>query len=247
MGAKKPQLFAHRGGNAEGAKKENTLSAFRSAEKLGFTRFETDVVVTKDRYVIAYHGSRTKKQARAGGFATRDHVQSLNYAEVLQFVRPCGEDVPLLSDLLKTFPKVIFSVDAKTNEVVDPLSEVIRANNAIDRVNITSFSLKRVLGLAELLGGTNKVNTSLCIHPKMAVFLSYYPSRYFRYLSSKGISGVHFPHQYLNKRVTKAGKRTNMDIYAWTVNREEDINKCLSLGVAGIISDETEKLAQLAM
>lgn len=247
MGSKKPVLFAHRGGNAAGPQKENTLAAFKSAHKLGYTHIETDVVVTKDRKVVTYHGARNKKQSEATGFPTRGYVQSLNYAEILQFVRPGGEDVPVLSDVFRAFPKSVFSIDAKTDEVIEPLSEVIRATKSIKRVNITSFSLKRVLRLAELLGGPNKIATSLCIYPKAAVILSIYPGRYFKHLASRGITGIHYPYKHLNKRVIKAAQNSGISVFAWTVNSRHEAQRCALLGVDGIITDETAKLAQLDM
>jgi glycerophosphoryl diester phosphodiesterase len=51
-----PVLVAHRGGDAAGIEKENSLAAFQAAYDLGYRWFETDVVTTKDGQLLAIHG-----------------------------------------------------------------------------------------------------------------------------------------------------------------------------------------------
>ena len=50
---------------------------------------------------------------------------------------------------------------------------------------------------------------------------------------------------FFNKRVVEAAESNELPIHAWTVNREEDMEKLIELGVNGIITDNPERLLKL--
>ncbi len=54
--SKFPIAIAHRGGDAAGIEKENSMKAFQAAYDLGYRWFETDVVSTLDDKLLAIHG-----------------------------------------------------------------------------------------------------------------------------------------------------------------------------------------------
>ena len=66
-----PIPFAHRGGASEAP--ENTLPAFAAAVRLGFRYLETDVHLTRDGVLMAFHDPRLDRVTdRAGAIAELD-------------------------------------------------------------------------------------------------------------------------------------------------------------------------------
>jgi len=237
-----PHLFAHRGGNAAGAKRENTLTAFKSAVKLGYTFIETDVIATKDGHVITYHGSANIFMKAIFGLEVRKNVQKLTYAQINKTIKLDGETVPKFQEVLSAFKDQCFCVDVKTNEAVEPLIKAIKSNKAEDRVVITSFSKKRSVLANKLLYGEGFSSACLCVYRLKGFLISAFPRLFLSRLKKQGFDYIHIPYRCVTKKLIKEAKKIDFKIYAWTVNDKDIINKLLSYKIDGIISDEAELL-----
>lgn len=236
-----PHLFVHRGGNAAGTDRENTLSAFQSAVNLGYEFLETDVVVTRDNQVINYHGSANLFMKIIFGLEVRSKVQKLTYDQVKRNINPDGKNIPKFEDLLLSFKNKCFCVDVKTDEAVEPLVDIIKRNNAEDRVIITSFSKKRSLRANTLIYGQAK-NACLCVYRMKGLLISLFPKLLLSRLKKQGFSYIHVPYRCITKKLVTEAKQQKVKIYAWTVNEGEKIKELLEAGIDGIISDEAEIL-----
>ncbi|MFN2581880.1 MAG: glycerophosphodiester phosphodiesterase family protein, partial [Candidatus Dormibacteria bacterium] len=106
--------YAHRGGADEAP--ENTLPAFEHAVSLGYRWLETDVHVTRDGVVMAFHDDRLDRVTdRAGRMIslTLDEVRAadagywftLDQGTTYPF-RGRGVTVPTLEELLTRWPHV---------------------------------------------------------------------------------------------------------------------------------------------
>ncbi len=147
----KPHLIAHRGGNAVGKEKENTIAAFRSAVALGYTHLETDVICTKDGKVLAYHGARNRHQARKTGLILRRKLEAMTYDQIQSYTNAGGEPLPLLSEILDAFPDAMIKIDAKTDRVAQPLIELLRSRNEWERVAVGTFNPLRMSKIKQML------------------------------------------------------------------------------------------------
>lgn len=241
-----PHLFVHRGGNAAGTKRENTLPAFQSAARLGYTFIETDVIVTKDNQVITYHGSANFIMKLIFGLEIRRKVQRLTYEQIRTDVNLGGESVPKLKDVLSKFKNQCFCVDVKTDEAVRPLVRTIKELKAEKRVIITSFSKRRSIKANRLLYGEDFSDACFCVYRLKGYLINIFPHLTLSRLKKKGFGYIHIPYRCISKRLLKEAKKQDIKVYAWTVNKKEEIKELLSLGIDGIISDEAELLIKSA-
>ncbi len=242
----KPHLLAHRGGNAAGSKKENTIAAFRSAVELGYHYLETDVIYTKDNQVLAYHGAKNHYQARKTGLILRRKLEAMTYDEIQSYTNAGGEPLPLLSEILDAFPEAMIKIDAKTNRVAAPLIELLRSRNEWERVAVGTFNPLRMRKIKQMLSSEEKgVCLVLSISSTTMLFLRCL-GLFGAYIATTPTDVVEVAYKFINPRIVRVVQGQNKLIYAWTVNGSESIQRMLRLGVDGIFSDDTELLKQIA-
>src|SRR5688500_20031788 len=104
--------MAHRGGafhpEIEGL--ENTMAAFRHAVALGYDYLETDVHVTADGVLLAFHDTVLDRVTDQKGA-----ISDLTFEEVRRALVGGREQVPTLAQLFDEFPEARFNVDLKSN------------------------------------------------------------------------------------------------------------------------------------
>jgi glycerophosphoryl diester phosphodiesterase len=131
-----PLAFAHRGGAGDWP--ENTMPAFENAVSLGYRYLETDVHATADGVLVAFHDDHLDRVTDRTGL-----IGALPWSEVRR-ARVGGEAIPLLEDLLRTWPDVRVNIDPKHDAAVDPLVAVLERTGAGDRVCVSAFSDARL-------------------------------------------------------------------------------------------------------
>ena len=97
--ARTPVALAHRGGAlyAPNLGLENTLTAFGNAVALGYTHLETDVHVTRDGRLVAFHDTRLDRVSDIAG-----RIRDLPWDEVRRAAvgpGPEHDHVPLLAEV----------------------------------------------------------------------------------------------------------------------------------------------------
>jgi len=108
-----PLAFAHRGG-ALGAP-ENTLAAFERAVALGYRYLETDVHVTADGRLVAFHDATLDRVTDGTGPIARLPWETVRRARVGGVER-----VPLFADLLAALPRARWNIDVKAPGALEP-------------------------------------------------------------------------------------------------------------------------------
>src|SRR4051812_32639878 len=99
-----PLAIAHRGG--AGLAAENTLEAFRRSYALGIRYLETDVRLTADGQLIAFHDARIDRVTSGGG-----RVGARTLAELTGLPVLGGGPVLALEDLIAAFPDACLTLD----------------------------------------------------------------------------------------------------------------------------------------
>jgi glycerophosphoryl diester phosphodiesterase len=235
-----PLAFAHRGGAAAGD--ENTVAAFERSVTLGYRYVETDVHATADGIPVVFHDPTL---ARMTGRA--DRIDALNWAD-LATVRVGGAAaVPRLDDVLAAWPAIRFNIDVKSDAGVGPAVTAVQEAGAVDRVLLASFSDAR-LARIRALGG-----------PGLATALGRGAVARLRLASLAGGVRVRFPASavaaqvpvrhgrllVVDRRFVATAHRCGLQVHVWTVDDPAEMNRLLTLGVDGIMTDRTEVLREV--
>ncbi len=230
-----PIAFAHRGGAGEFP--ENTLSAFQHAVDLGYRYVETDVHVTKDGVVVAFHDDVLDRVTDRVG-----RIADLPWSEVKAARIGDGERVPLLEDVLGTWPDVRVNIDPKHDASVLPLVDVLRRTGAFERVCVAAFSDRRLAVVRRLTG--NQVCTALGPRDIGRLRVAGWGTRV-----TGPIAGacVQIPIRHgrvtlADRRFVEAAHRRGLPVHVWTVDDPDTMSWLLDLGVDGIMTDRPATL-----
>lgn len=225
--------LAHRGGWAAGAEVENSVAAFASAVALGYTHLETDVHVTSDGVLVAFHDDRLDRVTDAAGA-----VGALPWSAVSQARIGGREPIPTLDELLETFPDAFFNIDIKADAATVPLVEALRRHGAGSRVCVGSFGVSRIALFRRLAGP--QVATS--VDARGIVWYAYgVGMRRWRTPPGQALQmpvrdeATRLP--LLSRSLIRAAHRAGRVVHVWTINDPAEMNRLLDLGVDGLVSD----------
>lgn len=240
-----PLVFAHRGGSEEAV--ENSVSAFNRIRDLGLRHIETDVQLTSDGEVVVIHDETLDRCYGQPG-----KVSDYTWEEIQQFRNEADEPMPRLADVLDQFPDMYFNIDAKTDDVAEPLLEVIREADAWDRVLIASFSEKRLErvrsladpGLSTSLGVTAIVRLLLASETVSNAESWHVPG------PRHGVTAAQVPEKNKGVRVVSprfvaTAHTAGLAVHVWTVNDREQMERLLDWGVDGIVTDRPSLLKEV--
>jgi glycerophosphoryl diester phosphodiesterase len=248
-----PIAFAHRGGAEEAP--ENTMAAFESAVALGFRYLETDVHMTRDGTVVAFHDAALDRVTDRRG-----RIEALQLAEVraadagFWFSRDGGRThpfrgrgctVPTVEELLTRWDDVFVNLDPKSDAAVAPLVALLRRLGACERVCVGSFSDSRLARFRALSGG--RVCTSMARRAVAAARLASFARRP---VARLGADCMQVPVRWgrirvVDRALIAAAHRSGLPVHVWTVNDEQSMARVVDLGVDGIMSDRPRLLRDL--
>jgi glycerophosphoryl diester phosphodiesterase len=233
--------MAHRGGalHPELVGLENTLYAFRHAAALGYRYLETDVHVTRDGRLVAFHDAVLDRMAgRAGAVADL-------LAEELADVRIAGDHaVPAMEELLEELPECRFNIDLKAPGSVRALADLVEHTSAHDRVCVGSFSSRHLREFRRLTDG--RVATS-ATPAEVALFLASARPVLRRFAPRRRFSVLQIPPRrgmltLVTRSVVRRAHAAGVHVHVWTVDEPAEMERLLDLGVDGLITDRTDLL-----
>src|SRR5688500_5922434 len=145
-------IIAHRGASAHAP--ENTLPAFRLAERAGADAIEFDVRLTSDgvpvvvhdptllrttgrRYVVASSTFAMLHELDAGSRFTRDGGRTFPW-------RGRGIGVPSLEEVVRAMPRMPLLIELKVRGAERAVREVLERTDALTRAVVVSFDHRAV-------------------------------------------------------------------------------------------------------
>jgi len=235
-----PVAMAHRGGAIEHV--ENTMPAFEACVALGYRYLETDVRVTADGVLVAFHDSTLDRVTDRSG-----RIETLPWQEVRGALIGGRDPVVRLEDLLGAWPEVRFNLDIKAAGVLAPLVRAVRRLDAADRVCLGSFSDARIAAARRLFGPD--VCTSLGPRGVAALRLSSYSPRAAGLVRIQaGCAQVPLQlggRPLVDERFIAAAHARSLQVHVWTVDSEREATEMLDLGVDGVMTDRPAMLRDL--
>ena len=231
-----PLAFAHRGGAEEYP--ENSLAAFRAAVAMGFRYLETDVHLTADGVVVAFHDDVLDRVTDGSGA-----VADLMWDELRDARIEGTEAIPTMADLFETFPDARFNIDAKSEAVVEPLLALIRRHGGVDRVCVGAFDDARLARIRSSLVGVCTV-----LGPNAIARLKAAGRRVPVGRLAGDCAQVPIQHgrwTVVERRFVRAAHRRGLQVHVWTIDDADEMDRLLDLGVDGIMTDRPSVLREV--
>ncbi|HDY93921.1 MAG TPA: glycerophosphodiester phosphodiesterase [Pseudoalteromonas sp.] len=218
------KVFAHRG--ASGDFPENTESAILEALKVGVDGIEVDIQSSLDDYMVI-HDSWLDRTTSGKG-----RVSNFTAHELSKLDAGNGEKIPTLQQLFDwNNNRSLLNIELKhtfeLERFVAQLERNIEANK-ISKANIlvSSFDHHQLLWLKNKLPWL-----------KIGALTSSIPINYAKFASDLNAYSVHADKTFINKAFADDAKKRGLKIYAYTVDREQDIALMLEYGIDGIFTN----------
>jgi glycerophosphoryl diester phosphodiesterase len=236
-----PLAIAHRGG--AGLAAENTLEAFRRAHALGVRCLETDVRITADGQLVAFHDA---KLHRVTGI--RGRVAKRTLAELVALPVLGGGPVLPLRSLLAAFPDARFIIDVKDRAAVEPLAELLLTSGATPRVCAAGAWDSWLFELRSRVGG--ELTTALSWRALARLVASSRPARRAAALQDGAGCFAHVPFRFgrfpvFADDLVQRAHASGVKVVVWTVNDRDTMHRLLDAGVDGVITDRPDALREV--
>ncbi len=246
-----PVALAHRGGALYGPNVglENTMTAFANAVSLGYTHLETDVHLTRDGRLVAFHDTRLDRVSDRVG-----RLRDLSWTEVSEARLGGGagtERAPLLEEVVDAFDGICLNVDLKAPGTARALWQLIEERGLHERVCVGSFHQRhlsqfRRLARGQVATAAGVTGTALLrFSPGWLTALLRTPADVLQVPGSLPVRGRRLP--LVTRRFVDDAHRHDKQVHVWTVDEPEEMHRLLDLGVDGLVSDRIDVLKDVLL
>ncbi|MET0696000.1 MAG: glycerophosphodiester phosphodiesterase [Acidimicrobiia bacterium] len=245
-----PVAIAHRGSRLLWP--ENTMEAFAGAVGLGYRHLETDLRVTGDGVLVCLHDPTVDRTTDGSGPVTEFSFDELSTLDAGfrhvgvegRTFRHRGIRVPTLEEAVLAYREVAFVVDLKTENLVEPLHDLIERLGLHERLIVGSFSDRRLQEFRDVSGGRVATSTGATLARSWLV-----ASRVGRGVVGEA-SALQLPRhsrglRVIDRKLIESAHAHGLQVHVWTVNNRSEMAELLDLGVDGIITDRPDVLKEL--
>lgn len=229
--------FAHRGGTSAvpDGPPENTLVAFRHAVDLGYRYLETDVHATSDGRLAAFHDPDLQRTCGRAGL-----ISDLSAAELSEVRVDGREPIPMMDELFEEFPDARFNIDAKSEEAVEPLIDLLRRTATLDRVCVGSFSHRRLERIRSAFG------EYVCTSASPREVTAWVGGRVPNGPDCLQVPEHQGPLPVVTSRSIGRARSAGLPVHVWTIDDASTMQRLIDLGVDGIMTDHGPRLREVA-
>ena len=208
------------------------MPAFQYAIDAGYRYVETDVQVTADGILVAFHDDDLSRTCGRPG-----RISDLPWSEGKTALVDGTAPIPLLEDMLGTWPELRVNIDCKTNTAEDALVTTLVRCAALDRVCVGAFSDRRMKRLTARLG--DRLCTALS--PGGVVALRFGRPRR-PAANAAQVPVQQGPITVVNERFVRRAHALGIKVHVWTIDEPAEMHRLLDLGVDGIMTDKPQVL-----
>lgn len=222
--------IGHRG--AKGHAPENTLISFQTAMDLGVDGIELDVHLTSDLQLICIHDDTLDRTTNGTGL-----INSFTLSELKALRIDNLHEIPTLEEVLDLIDKKIFvNIELKGKNTAKPVVDVIEyylngKNSNYNHFLISSFDW---IALQEVRSLNPNIALGVLTQTDLGLAIGFADV-----IQAKSI---HPYFHLLTKENTALMQQKGFQVFPWTVNELEDIQKIKSFQVDGIITDFPDRL-----
>ncbi len=211
------------------------MPAFQYAVDLGYRYIETDVQVTADGVLVAFHDDDLQRTTGRAG-----RISELPWSEVATALVDGTTPIPLLEDLLGTWPDLRVNIDCKSDAAVDALVAALRRTASLDRVCVGAFSDARLRRIRALVG------EGLCtsLGPAAVAALRFGLLRRTAAMAAQ-VPVRQGPLTVTDARFVRRAHALGLQVHVWTIDDPDEMNRLLDLGVDGIMTDRPAVLREV--
>jgi len=249
LSAEYPLRFAHRGSRVLWP--ENTAEAFQGAIDLGYRYIETDVRITRDGVVVAFHDETLERTTNGTG-----PVDQWNFADLRRLdaawwfdpdhdypLRGTGVQVRSLEEAFATWPDALFNIDLKGPNLEWPVADLIKRHSREESTLVGSFADYRVTRFRHITRGEIAVAAG-----PLSVLAMVAASRIGKTVR-RPVQAYQLPYNYrlvpIDRKLVAAIHAAGAQLHTWTVNDASDMGRLLDLGVDGIVTDRPDILNEV--
>jgi glycerophosphoryl diester phosphodiesterase len=235
---RRPAVIAHAG--ASGSAPENTMRAFDLAWRDGADMIELDVWATADGTLIVFHDHTTER------WNGRPDVISATDWHQLRRVRIDGEPIPTLEEVCAWARDAGMSlnVEIKAAGFEAAVADMLRRHALTEQVIVSSFrppvlaTLRAIAPAIKrgVLMGRESFRHRIAVRQR-------WPLRVLR----QGAAAAWHPSGDIPAlhRLVPLVQRRGVAVNIWTINETEHLERCIALGVDGIITNYPARLRAL--
>ena len=216
--------IGHRG--AKGHEPENTLVSFEKAIHLNADGIELDVHLSLDGEIMVIHDETIDRTSRGKGFVNQFTALEL---------KKLG--IPKLIEVLNLVnQKCFINIELKGNGTAQPVTASMEYYISEKNWNYNDFLIssfdRKMLEDVQLLNP--KIRIGVLTEESVEEALAF----------AKKIKAfsIHPDYRLLTKENVALMQKNGFEVYPWTVNSKEDIQKIKSFNVNGIISDFPDRI-----
>ena len=242
----RPRLFGHRG--ASGVVPENTLDAFAAGVHAGADHVELDVHATADGEIVILHDDVVDRTTDGSGPVRSFELTALRGLDAgYRFRAPDGTypyrgrglGIPTLAELLAALPDVPLNIEVKQAEppIVAAVLAVLDRFGARER---TLLAAEDGAIMTSIRAAAPDVLTSFSA-PEVAEFVYRLRDGELAGYRPPGIALQVPPSfgdvQIITEASVGAAHELGLEIHAWTINDEVEMDRLLDLGVDALMTD----------
>jgi glycerophosphoryl diester phosphodiesterase len=217
--------IGHRG--AKESEIENTLISVQKALNMKVDGIELDVHLSADNEIIVFHDDTLDRLTDGKGL-----INTYTTPELKKLLINNKETIPTLREVLELIARKCFvNIELKsydvTETVVNLIEEYVKNKNwNYDDFLVSSFDWHALQQVAFL---NDKIPIGVLTETNLDLALAFA-----KFIQAKSLH-PHF--DLLTKENTEHIQTTGLQVFPWTVNEKEDIQKIKSYNVNGIITD----------